>query len=82
MSFELPSNDPVTNEEFGATLTWLAWFDRIHRICQNVERSGTSAQRPTSGLYYGLEYYDRTLNKPVYFNALPSVWRDAMGNIV
>ena len=38
---------------------------------------GTTAQRPTTGLYDGKRYYDKDLNKPVWWNG--SNWRDAAG---
>lgn len=82
--FELPSNNPVVDTTSGtASQPWLAWFDRIHTICLAMQQSGTTAERPTSLLWIGRRYYDETLNKPVYLRAVrPTVWRDAMGNIV
>lgn len=41
---------------------------------------GITAQRPTVGLYLGMQYFDRTLGKPIYCKqvSLP-VWVDATG---
>ena len=41
--------------------------------------SGTFSNRPTTGLYAGLMYYDTTLHKPIYYGG-DSVWYDADGN--
>jgi hypothetical protein len=81
-NFDLPSNNPVSNADGSASMPWLSWFQRVHNIVVSAYQYGTTAQRPTSGLYIGRQYYDKTLNKPVYFNALPNVWRDASGTIV
>jgi hypothetical protein len=81
-NFDLPSNNPV-NEGGPAQVPWLTWFQRVHNVVIAQQQSGVTADRPTSGLYIGRRYYDETLNKPVYLRAIrPSVWRDAMGNIV
>jgi hypothetical protein len=43
---------------------------------------GTTAQRPTTGLYPGLRYMDTTLaaaGKPIYRNATNTGWVDATG---
>lgn len=44
-----------------------------------VTQNGTTANRPTSSIT-GLQYYDTTLNKPVYWSG--TTWRDAAGTIV
>lgn len=81
-NLDLPANNPLANEDGTATMPWMAWFQRVHNVMIAAYQSGTTAQRPKTGLYYGRQYYDLTLNKPVYFNALPSTWRDAAGVIV
>jgi hypothetical protein len=82
-NFDLPSNNPVANEDGIASMPWLSWFQRIHSICTAMQQSGVTADRPTSLLWIGRRYYDETINKPVYLRAIrPNVWRDAMGNIV
>lgn len=83
MSFELPSNDPVVGDDKHAFRTWMQWFSNVHGIVQSIQQSGSTADRPTSLLWIGRRYYDETLSKPVYVRAVkPTVWRDAMGNIV
>lgn len=83
MSFELPSNDPVTDESRMAFRTWGQWLSRVHTIAISLQQSGATADRPTSVLWLGRRFYDTTLNKPVWVSAVkPTVWRDAMSNIV
>ena len=82
--FDYPSNTPVVDPGTGAASTpWQAWFSRIHSIVVTGQQSGTTANRPTIQLWVGRQYYDTTLNKPVYVSAVkPVVWRDAAGTIV
>ena len=60
------------------------WFNLIWYAANSVMESGTTAQRPTASLWLGRPYYDTTLSKPVFVNAVtPSVvWKDAAGNSV
>lgn len=52
----------------------------INDLRVKLHRSGTTAQRPTTGKFVGMEYYDTSLNKPVYWNG--TAWKDAMGTTV
>lgn len=45
-----------------------------------LAKRGTTANRPTTGLFSGLQYYDQTLNKPIWYNG--SAWTDATGATV
>lgn len=54
----------------GGTTGWAALEPR---------RTGDTASRP-SGMDVGVEYYDTTLKKPIYWDGL--AWRDAMGTQV
>ena len=83
MSFELPSNDPIVDERRMAFRTWAQWLSWVHLTIQAARQSGTTAERPTTLLWIGRQFYDTTLNKPVYVSAVrPTVWRDAAGAIV
>ncbi|HID1086756.1 TPA: hypothetical protein ACXDF1_005396, partial [Klebsiella pneumoniae] len=44
--------------------------------------TGTSANRPFSTAFPGMEYFDTTLNKPIWRNAANNGWVDAAGNVV
>lgn len=59
---------------------WAAWFTTITSIVAGMTRSGTTADRPTSGLYTGRPYFDTTLGKPIWYEG-PD-WVDATGAVV
>lgn len=81
-NFDYPKNTPLVDDQGMPTPSWQAVFARWHAIIITSQQSGPTAQRPIKGLYVGRQWYDETLNKPVYFSALPAVWRDAAGTIV
>lgn len=41
-------------------------------------KSGTTAQRPTTNLVVGMQYFDTTLGQPIWWNG--TAWVDALGN--
>lgn len=63
---------------------WVDWFSLIFRLLTGLTESGTTAQRPTKNLWVGRMYYDTTLNKPIWVNAITPavVWKDAAGTTV
>ena len=82
-NFDYPSNSPVVDSDFSASTPWQAWFSRVHSIVVTGQQSGVTAKRPTTQLWIGRQYFDTTLNKPVYVSAVkPVVWRDGAGTIV
>lgn len=72
MSFDLPSNSPVTDRAGGYTVPWFQWFSRVHTIVSSLQQSGTTADRPTKLLWVGRRYFDTTLGVPVWWNG--SAW--------
>lgn len=49
----------------------------------NSGLSGTTAQRPTTGLYVGMPYFDTTLGKPIWCKSTGTiVWVDSTGTTV
>jgi hypothetical protein len=82
-NFDYPSNSPVVDADLTSSTAWQAWFSRIHSIVVTGQQSGSTAKRPTTQVWIGRQFYDTTLNKPVYVSAVkPVVWRDAAGAIV
>ena len=78
---------PVTaifDDEGRPTKSGAEWFNLIWISANSVTESGTTANRPTANLWLGRVFYDVTLNKPVFINAVtPSVvWKDAAGTTV
>ena len=81
-AFDIPFG-VLVDDEGNITPTWDQWTNRIQSIASAAQQSGTTAQRPTSGLWIGRQFWDSTLSKPVYVSAVrPTVWRDATGAIV
>ncbi len=82
--FDYPSNTPVVDLKDGmATKPWQAVFSRWHSIVVTGQQSGATAKRPTDQLWIGRQYYDTTLNKPVYVSSVrPVVWMDSAGTVV
>ena len=61
----------------------MQWFSTAHNYIRSIPQSGVTANRPKDGLWIGRQFYDTTLNKPVFVSAVnPTVWRDAGGTIV
>ena len=81
-TFDFPSNASLIDDSGNITSPWMDVFSRWHNLITDGISSGTTAQRPIERLYVGRFYYDETLNKPIWFRALPNVWRDAAGAIV
>lgn len=80
--FDTPTNSELVNENRKLSSEWGFIFNYWHQTITSMRQSGTTAQRPTAGLWIGRRFYDTTLNKPIYFSALPDVWRDSQGTIV
>jgi hypothetical protein len=81
MRFDLPSAS-IVDASGNVNQQWLFTFTRWNDMLNDMTDEGATTDRPTSRLYVGRPYIDRTLNKQIWFSALPDVWRDAMGNIV
>ncbi|MGM7634684.1 right-handed parallel beta-helix repeat-containing protein [Bacillus sp. Hm123] len=46
----------------------------------SLSQKGSTANRPSESLVVGKQYFDTTLNKPVWWNG--TIWKDANGNTV
>ena len=55
---------------------WQAWFQSVYQALR-APLSGTTANRPTAGLYVGVVYFDTTLSRPVWYTG--TGWVDATG---
>ena len=63
----------VTNVEQG----WRNFFSAVFNICNALTMSGTTANRPSAGLWTGRMYFDTTLGKPIWYKTVG--WVDATG---
>jgi hypothetical protein len=54
---------------------WSDTFLRWHNLVITVQDSGTTEQRPTTGLFLGRQYFDTDLGLPVFLKSVrPNVW--------
>lgn len=60
---------------------WIVWFTKLW--AQVETGSGPTADRPTKNLFVGKQWYDETLNKPIWVRSVrPTVWLDAVGKLL
>ena len=75
-------NNPPVNDG-NIPQPWYDWIYQAFRLLFALQQSGTTAQRPTVNLWIGRTYYDTTLGKPIWVNAVkPTIWKDASGAVV
>lgn len=54
---------------------WLAWLQSVQLWLFPNGNNGTTANRPTTNLYTGQQFFDTTLGFPVYLKSQnPTVW--------
>jgi hypothetical protein len=54
------------------TTGWRTWFNRAFELFVGLTESGTTAQRPTRGLWIGRQYFDTDLDQQLVWNG--TVW--------
>ncbi len=83
MSFKFPdppTSSPVQDSNGAMTAPWIQFFSILADVARPM--SGTTAQRPTKGLYPGMAYFDQSLGdsgKPIWVNKSGTGWVDATG---
>lgn len=58
---------------------WATWFSKLALIVNGSVQSGTTANRPTQGLYPFRPYGDTTLGIPIWRNGANTDWIDSTG---
>jgi hypothetical protein len=82
-AFDMPSNSQIAQEDGTPTAPWMQLFTRLVTAVNASGSSGTTANRPTSGLWVGRRYFDTTLGYPVYLKSVrPNVWVNGAGAVV
>ena len=56
---------------------WYNWVVALTSNINALNSSGTTADRPTKGLFAGRTYFDTTLGQPIWYDG--SGWVDATG---
>jgi len=80
MSLPGPGGQLTTDPEIAASGPWLTWSSRVSQLLTWMQQSGTTAQRPTAGLYIGRRYFDTTLGHPAWYDG--TNWVNASGTTV
>jgi hypothetical protein len=87
----LPNAAPVTtgtvdakqNVDGRLTPMWVVWLSQLFNLVKALGGNGTTANRPTAGLYIGMDYFDQTLGYKVTVKSLnPPVWVNGAGGVV
>lgn len=79
----LPATDIITQKGDKLPAVWQVWFGSLQQWLGPQGNTGTTAARPTKGLYVGLSYFDTTLGYPVFVKqAKPPIWVNATGGVV
>ena len=63
----LPSEDPIVEGRNNFTTGWQTFLSSVARILTAQTSSGTTAQRPTVGLFTGRQYFDTTLGLLIFY---------------
>lgn len=71
---------PITDPSWIPSQHWAGWFTQVWRVASTIGQNGPTSKRPTKGLFVGRQFWDITLNKPVFYDG--THWRDAAGTIV
>jgi hypothetical protein len=78
-----PENESFQSRDGSNSPAWTRWINKLWMVAGALDDSGTTANRPTAGLYVGRPYYDTTLGKPIWLDSVrPTVWHDATGTPV
>jgi hypothetical protein len=75
-----PSQSNIAESSGTAGSSWVEFFSEVFKSIRALQNSGTTAQRPTQGLYVGRPYFDTTLNRPIWYNG--TAWQRADGVLV
>lgn len=73
-------NPPLRQDINSPRSKWPEWFTQVYTICFSVQHNGTTAQRPTTGLWIGRPYFDTTLGYKIWYDG--TNWVDATGSTV
>jgi len=85
MSLETPPLQQAIIDQKTSMMSreWAVWFTKLWTVSTNINSSGTTADRPTTGLYIGMTYFDTTIGRPIWLQAAnPPAWIRADGVFV
>ena len=80
---EAPLQEAISEKSGLVTMAWIAWLKQITLYVGAINDSGTTAQRPTKGLWIGRPYFDTSLGYIIHLkSASPIVWVNGAGATV
>lgn len=79
-----PNRDPFMVEgKEGNSSLWIFWLTLLGVTVNNASGAGPTAQRPVTAPYIGFQYWDDTLQRPIWASTItPIVWKDAAGVVI
>jgi hypothetical protein len=84
----LPNNQsPYVLEKGNPSVSLYIWLQQVYSIVFSIQQSGTTSNRPTTGLWVGRQYFDTTLGYPVWVSSINSTtyvatWHNGAGSVV
>jgi hypothetical protein len=72
-----PPNQEAVQQGEAVNVKWQKFFSALFNAVSATQQSGTTAQRPTSGLFVGRFYFDTTLGIPIWYEG--PTWVNATG---
>lgn len=60
-----PTRSAFTDQD-GLPIEWLNWVASVEQIINNVQGTGATANRPKLAPYVGYQFFDTTLNEPIW----------------
>lgn len=89
MSLPLLPNLPVQQsllDKMGVSTVFYSWLDTVYNIVVVLTQSGPTANRPTTRLWIGRQFFDTTLGYPVWVQSLNgsyvATWVNGAGTVV
>lgn len=75
-----PIRSSFTDEE-GHPEQWVRFFTQLEELFNQLQQTGTTAQRPNPAPFVGFMYFDTTVNRPIWAKTLsPMAWVYADGS--
>jgi hypothetical protein len=71
VTMQLPQ-PPIRDNTIQWPVTWTNWFSQLWRLASTIGQHGTTAQRPTSNLFVGRQFFDDDLQQMLVWSG--SAW--------
>lgn len=72
------------SDDEGRPAEWTDFFTNLVTLFNDLQRTGTTAQRPVPAPFLGYMMWDSTLQKPIWAANVgtPTIWKDSAGVVV